>query len=150
MTSHGTFFLLLTLAVFAGCAGTPPILGVNEGRLTPCPETPNCVSSQAPAADTDHCIEPLAVPGTPEEAMRTLLDVVSTRKGAKIVSEQKGYLRAEFHTTMGFVDDVEFLYSPEVKGFHVRSASRLGKSDFGVNRKRVEELRAALAAPKKP
>jgi uncharacterized protein (DUF1499 family) len=144
--SFGLF--TLALAFLAGCAGTPPVLGVHDGRLTPCPETPNCVSSQAQATDTDHCIDPLPVPGSPEEAMKKLKDVIAARDDAKVVSEEKGYLRAEFHTMMGFVDDVEFLYAADLKGFHVRSASRLGKGDFGVNRKRVESLRSALALVK--
>ena len=64
-----------------------------------------------------------------------------------IVEERADYLYAEFASRLlGFVDDVEFYFPPNERIIHVRSASRLGHSDFGVNRKRIEDIRAKLAA----
>jgi uncharacterized protein (DUF1499 family) len=129
-------------------AGRPPTnLGVQDGRLAPCPDSPNCVSSQADAADRTHAIAPLAFKGDPAVAWRALRDEVAGAERAKVVAEQDRYLRAEFTTKlMGFVDDVEFLLDPGAHVIHVRSASRLGYRDFGVNRERVEAIRARLGA----
>jgi uncharacterized protein (DUF1499 family) len=127
-------------------AGTMPTdLGVRDGRLKACPDSPNCVNSQA--ADAGHAIAPLAFKGDAAAAMRTLAKVVAAAPGALIVIERDNYLQATFATpTMGFVDDVEFLIDPARNVIDVRSASRLGHSDLGANRKRVDELRRALAA----
>jgi uncharacterized protein (DUF1499 family) len=129
-------------------AGTPPAdLGAKDGRLKPCPRSPNCVSSQAERADETHAIAPLAFKGDPAGAWRALRDLVAGWERAKVVAEHDGYLRAEFATrVMGFVDDVEFLLDPGARVIHVRSASRLGRRDFGVNRERVEAVRSRLAA----
>lgn len=147
--------LLLALVVAValltgGCmglfAGTPPTLGVQNGRLAACPGSPNCVSSQADRADAGHFIEPLAFRGSSDAAWAALTEIVRTAERARIVSEQPGYLRAEFTSrVMGFVDDVEFLLDSSARLIHVRSASRLGRSDFGVNRERIEALRARFA-----
>lgn len=126
-------------------AGTPPTdLGVRDGRLAPCPETPNCVSSQA--ADDGHRIAPIAFRGSASDAIAKLAGVVAAQDGATIVKRSGTYLYATFATPiMGFVDDVEFVVDPARGAIDVRSASRLGHSDLGVNRKRVEGLRAAFA-----
>lgn len=125
-------------------AGKPPTnLGVKEGKLTPCPNTPNCVNSQS--QDTTHKIEPLTYDSTPTEAMTALKSVIQAMERTKIITEQDNYLYTEFTTRlMGFVDDVEFFIDDRAKVIHVRSASRLGKSDLGVNRKRIETIRAKL------
>lgn len=129
-------------------AGKPPTnLGAKDGRLAPCPSSPNCVSSQADPADRTHAIAPLALEGDPARAWHALRDLVAGWERARIVAEQEGYLRAEFTTKlMGFVDDVEFLLDPGARVIHVRSASRLGHRDFGVNRERVEAIRGRFAA----
>jgi len=129
-------------------AGTPPAdLGAKDGRLKPCPRSPNCVSSQADRADETHAIAPLAFKGDPAGAWRALRDLVAGWERAKVVVDEDAYLRAEFATrVMGFVDDVEFLLDPGARVIHVRSASRLGRRDFGVNRERVEAIRSRLAA----
>jgi uncharacterized protein (DUF1499 family) len=129
-------------------AGRPPAnLGAKGGRLAPCPSSPNCVSSQADPADRTHAIAPFAFTGEPAGAWRALRDEVARAARARVVAEQDGYLRAEFATKlMGFVDDVEFLLDPGARVIHVRSASRLGYRDFGVNRDRVEAIRTRLAA----
>ena len=126
-------------------AGSPPAaLGVRDGRLAPCPASPNCVSSQA--TDADHRVAPIAYTGDAAAALVRLAHMIAGQPGATIVAQHDGYIYATFQTPlMGFVDDVEFLVDPAQRVIQVRSASRLGTSDFGVNRKRIEALRAALA-----
>ncbi len=127
-------------------AGTMPAdLGVRDGRLKACPDSPNCVNSQA--TDAGHAIAPLAFKGDATAAMRALAKIVAAEPGATIIAERDDYLQATFATpTMGFVDDVEFFADAKRNLIDVRSASRLGHSDLGVNRKRIEDLRQALAA----
>ncbi|PSB00980.1 DUF1499 domain-containing protein [Merismopedia glauca] len=124
----------------------PSTLGVKDGKLAPCPSSPNCVSSQAPSSDKQHWIEPISFRSTPETALANLKSVVQGMKGAEIISETGDYLYAEFTSAlMGYVDDVEFYLDRNGGVIHVRSASRLGKSDLGVNRKRVEEIRSQFS-----
>jgi uncharacterized protein (DUF1499 family) len=127
-------------------AGTMPAdLGLRDGRLKACPDSPNCVNSQA--TDAGHAIAPLAFKGDATAAMRALAKIVAAETGATIITERGDYLQATFATpTMGFVDDVEFFADAKRNVIDVRSASRLGHSDLGVNRKRIEDLRQALAA----
>ncbi len=127
-------------------AGRPPAnLGVRDGALAPCPSSPNCVSSTA--KDAEHAIAPLAFSGDARGAFARLAQVVATQPRARVIERKDDYLRAEFKSAaLGFVDDVEFLMDASAGVIHVRSASRLGRSDFGVNRQRVEALRAAFSA----
>ncbi|MBI1396160.1 MAG: DUF1499 domain-containing protein [Betaproteobacteria bacterium] len=122
----------------------PDDLGVRGGRLKPVPATPNAVSSQARTAP--HAIEPFTYEGPRQEALDVLLAIVRAFPGARVITQRDDYLYAEFATpVLGFVDDVEF-YLPENRSLvHVRSASRLGYSDFGANRRRVERLRKLFA-----
>ena len=125
--------------MFAG--KRPTNLGVESGTLTPCPSTPNCVNSQA--QDAQHQIDPLTYTSTPAKAIADLKTVIETMERTKIITETENYLYAEFTTKlMGFVDDVEFFLDEGANVIQVRSASRLGQSDLGVNRKRVETIRA--------
>jgi uncharacterized protein (DUF1499 family) len=143
------FAALATLAFLAACAGERPgELGVRDGRLAPCKPTPNCVTSQADrAADPDHHVAPLALRGEPEAAWTALVADVRTTPRVLIVTERPGYLHAEYASRVfGFVDDVEFQQDASAKLVHVRSASRTGRSDFGVNRARIEALRTRLVA----
>lgn len=118
--------------------------GLADGKLKPCPSSPNCVCSQGDPADTVHFIDPILFTGEPGEARRRLVAAVTDMKGV-VVNEEADYLHFNFTTAvMRFVDDVEFLIDPATKTIHVRSASRVGYGDFGVNRKRVERLRKAL------
>ncbi|HEX9396840.1 MAG TPA: DUF1499 domain-containing protein [Burkholderiales bacterium] len=118
----------------------PGNLGVKDGRLAPPKRSPNSVSSQADPADREHYIQPIAFSGSISEARRT----VASMQGATVIEEKPGYLYAEFRSRLlGFVDDVELLRQGGV--LHVRSASRLGRRDFGVNRRRVEALRKLLS-----
>lgn len=125
----------------------PDNLGLRDGRLARCKRTPNCVSSQAEPEDRRHYITPLAFTGAPEAAMAALQRVVEGAPGARVIRTQPGYLYAEFRTRlMRFVDDVEFALDAPAGVIHVRSASRVGIRDYGVNRARIEALRAGLAA----
>jgi len=133
-------------SMFSFSGTRPDNLGVKEGKLASCPDSPNCVSSQSPKSDEEHHIEPLTYSSSPSEAMEKLKSVIQTMERTNIVTEDKTYLYAEFASSlMGFVDDVEF-YLDESNGvIHVRSASRLGQSDLGVNRKRIEVIREQFA-----
>jgi uncharacterized protein (DUF1499 family) len=123
----------------------PDYLGVTDGKLARPKRTPNCVSSQADPADLEHYIAPIAFRGTPAEAMAAAKRAVASMERATIVREAPDYLYAEFKSRLlGYVDDVELYFDPQAGVFHVRSASRLGRRDFGVNRKRVEALRELI------
>lgn len=129
--------------VFAG--KRPTTLGVHNGQLAPCPSTPNCVCSQS--SDPENKIAPLAYDSTSEAAMAALKQVIASMPRTTVIEESQDYLYAEFKSAlMGFVDDVEFYLDHSATVIHVRSASRLGKSDLGVNRKRIEEIRARLSS----
>jgi len=120
----------------------PANLGVKEGRLAPCKRTPNCVSSQADPADCEHYIAPIAFRG----AMTDLRRAVESMERATVINVERDYLYAEYRTKLlRYVDDVELYYAETEGVVHVRSASRLGRRDFGVNRERVEALRRVIA-----
>ena len=113
-----------------------------NGKLRPCPGTPNCVSSESDNPIFN--IAPIAFSGSPDQAWATLKLVVSEQGGA-VQDEGKEYLWSTFTVPVfGFIDDVEFRLSTAEGVIHVRSASRLGISDLGVNRGRVEQLRSAF------
>jgi uncharacterized protein (DUF1499 family) len=115
----------------------PTNLGVKDGRLAPCRHTPNCVSSQADASDREHFIAPL------KASMQDVRKAVEALPRTRIVLAHPNYLHAEFRSRLlGYVDDVEFFFDGAT--VQVRSASRLGRRDFGVNRARVEQLRRLL------
>ncbi|MGB0564670.1 MAG: DUF1499 domain-containing protein [Spirulinaceae cyanobacterium] len=117
----------------------PQNLGVTDGKLTPCPGTPNCVCSQSDRPG--EAIDPL-----PMVAIADLRKVIEGMERTTIVEATETYLYAEFQSKlMGYVDDVEFYRDVAANVVQVRSASRLGKSDLGVNRQRVEDIRAAIA-----
>ena len=121
----------------------PANLGAKNGRLAPVINKPNNVSSQADVNDRAHYVAPLTFSGDGAVAFQKLCKLVRAQPRASVVTQDGQYLHAEFSSPlMGFVDDVEFLLAAEQTLIHVRSAARLGYSDFGVNRKRVESLRA--------
>jgi uncharacterized protein (DUF1499 family) len=118
----------------------PDNLGVRDGRLAPCKRSPNCVSSQANPSDEEHYIAPI------HGRMAAVREAVLAMPRTTIVEERENYLYAEFRTRLlRYVDDVEFYFDGQV--IHVRSCSRLGRRDFGVNRKRVEALRQLIERP---
>jgi uncharacterized protein (DUF1499 family) len=141
--------------VLIGCTGTRPAdLGARDGKLPPCPASPNCVSSQS--SDREHAVEPLHYRGTASEAMAALDTIISGMKRARVMTRTGSYLHAEFTSAIfRFVDDVEFLLDDHASTIHMRSASRIGSSDLGVNRKRIETIRQAwlalqIASPPSP
>lgn len=122
----------------------PADLGVRDGRLKPAPTTPNCVSSQAEGGY--HAIAPLAITGDAASEFARLQGIVESMPGARLVRADTDYFYAEFASRLlGFVDDVEFYLDRPAGVIHVRSASRLGHSDLGANRKRVEAIRARFS-----
>lgn len=139
------------LAAAAGAGGLvlwsrrPVEVGLADGRLRPCPPSPNCVCSQ----DADeHAIAPLAFRGDPDAAFRSLAGWLRGRDDARVVLEAGDYLHAEWSTPLlGFRDDLELLLDRAGRMVHVRSASRVGRSDLGANRARVEAIRAGWVPP---
>lgn len=115
----------------------PDNLGVRDGRLAPCKRSPNCVSSQADPSDLEHYIAPI------RGSIAAARSVIESLPRTQIVRAEKNYLYAEFRTRfLRYVDDVELYFDGKV--LQVRSCSRLGRRDFGVNRERVEQLRALI------
>ena len=142
--------ITLHLAIATGdtmFAGTrPDYLGVKDGKLPRIKRTPNNVSSQADPSDAEHYIEPIRFKGTATEAMAAVRKAVEGVERTTVIRHEGNYLYAEFQSKLlGFVDDVEFTHDEKAGVIHVRSASRLGRKDFGVNRARVEALRAKLS-----
>jgi uncharacterized protein (DUF1499 family) len=121
----------------------PQNLGVTDGRLAPCKRSPNCVSSQADPQDREHYIAPFEFRGK----ISDLRKAVESMPRSLVIKAEGNYLYAEYRTPlMRYVDDLELWYDDKAGVVHVRSASRLGRRDFGVNRNRVESLRAAIEA----
>lgn len=139
--------LAAALLVLTGCAtmtGSELEL-TEEGRLPPCPSTPNCVSSDADPADGTHYIEPLEIDGDPRAAWQRLAEYVENDSAYTVVEQRDDYLRAEARTKiLRFVDDVVFHLRPGEGVIAMRSSSRLGYSDLGKNRSRLEAVREAL------
>ena len=138
------------LGAFAGRA--PTELGLRDGRLKPPARTPNSVSSQADlwpdAPMRDYArIAPLPMAGDARASIARIAAVVEDLPGAEVVEQRDDYLYARFTTAMlRFVDDVEFWVDPAAGVVQLRSASRVGRKDFGVNRARIEQIRQRLAA----
>lgn len=137
--------LLIIMVVFLGaCRGSRPAdLGAKDGVLRPCPNRPNCVSSQAPIGSSQR-VEPLKFrQGVAAEIEFTRLKkIVSEQPRAKLITDGQEYVHAEFSSRLlGFVDDVEVVLNRVDHCAEVRSASRLGYSDMNVNRNRIETLR---------
>ncbi|MFN2375986.1 MAG: DUF1499 domain-containing protein [Candidatus Binatia bacterium] len=132
------------LLVLASCSGTKPgTLGLTDSGLAPCPASPNCVSSNA--TDSDHGVAPLILAVAPEDGWRAAREAVSRLPRTRIVVDTGSYLHAECSSALlGFVDDLELHLPGGAGAIAVRSASRLGYSDMGVNRRRVDELRSDL------
>lgn len=115
------------------------------GQLPRCPPSPNCVCSDH--HDSEHHVPPFALLAPAEQAWEAVRQAVMQLPRTRIVAEGRGYLHAECRSAVfRFVDDLQLQLREQEGIIAVRSASRLGHSDFGVNRKRVETLRAALAA----
>lgn len=129
----------LSLAVIA--LASPPPLNVGSGTLDLCPATPNCVSSQE--TRSDWFVPPLQYSGDAVSAQARLVDALRTLPRTMVVLQSDGYVYAERRSpTFRFVDDLEFKFDTQAGVIHVRSASRLGQSDAGVNRAHIEAIRA--------
>lgn len=116
----------------------------NKRTLRTCPDNPNCVSTQA--TGEGHAIAPFQYKKSRAEAKEALKSVIGTLPRTKLIDEDESYLHYEFTSLLfRFVDDVEFLFDDNAKMIHFRSASRIGYSDLGVNRKRMEQVRISLA-----
>ncbi len=114
---------------------------MTESRILPCPDTPNCVSSKA--TSTAQHIDPLRYEGDKDEAWLRLIKIVKGMKRAEVVEDSGAYIHATFKSWLfRFVDDVEFQIDDDAKIIHMKSSSRVGYSDFGVNRRRCETIRA--------
>lgn len=143
MTSGTKAVRLFSLFGVFACHIVTAAPSATRGRLAPCPDKPNCVSSRA--TDSAHAIAPLRYDTAADEAMRRLRQVVSAMPRARIVTATGDYLHVEFTSTIWrFVDDVEFAVDEVARLIHVRSASRVGHYDFGVNRRRAEAIRTAF------
>lgn len=124
----------------------PRSLGLKDGKLAGCGQRLNCVSSQTDPGDAQRYVAPIPFRGIAAEALAAVRSAVERMPRARIVAQEANYLHAEFKSKLlGFVDDVEFTFDESAGLLHVRSASRLGRRDFGVNRRRVEALRGRFS-----
>lgn len=133
------------LVVLSFLSTRAPRLGVRDGRLLPCPDRPNCVSTQA--VDPRRAMEPIRFTGSADAAMGRLRRVLQELPRATIVVDEPPYIHAEARSLLfRFVDDLEFLVDETEGTIHFRLASRVGRSDLGVNRRRAEAIRSAFEA----
>ena len=138
-----SIFLTLILSFIIPATASASSLGIESASLSPCPVSPNCVVSQN--ADAKHAIEPITYHIERDKARETLLKVLTVVPRTTIVSQTDNYSHAISKSRIfKFVDDVEFYFPGDKSVIHIRSASRVGDSDFGVNRRRLEQIRLAL------
>ena len=136
---------VVALAIVSMMAKRPANLGVVEGRLAACPDSPNCVSTQAD--DAAHRMPPLPLDEPAVAAMERFATILTALPRTKIVTRTDDYLHAEVTSRLfRFVDDVEIYVDAEAGQIHFRSASRTGHSDLGVNRTRMQQISDAYAA----
>ena len=138
-------FLILMSAV--ACSGdAQETRSKITSELAPCPDSPNCVSTKS--KDTSRAMPPLPYRNSGEESMDRLVAIVREMKRATIVSAAPSYLHVEFRSALfRFVDDVEFVPDDSARVIHYRSASRTGYYDFGVNRRRMQEISNRYLSP---
>ncbi len=141
------FFLMFVLMIVTGCQTVDSVTGgLKDGKLRPCPDTPNCVCTQDPVES--HRAEPLRYTGPQEEAREKLLMIVRHMAQSTLVTSELDYIHVEFRSAFfEFVDDAEFLFDDSAKLIHFRSAARTGYYDFSVNRRRMEEIRRRFMGP---
>jgi uncharacterized protein (DUF1499 family) len=137
-----SFLVLCSMLLVFQCSGSrPQILGVESGKLTACPKTPNCISSFSETSDETHFRSPIVFKKPLSEAKAVLKAKINLIPRTEIITEKPDYIYAEFTSfLMRYVDDVEFYFDEKNKLLHFRSASRLGSGDWGVNRKRIETI----------
>lgn len=137
--------LPLCLCILLGAAHAT----AGTAKLSPCPDSPNCVSSQHP--ESARFVEPLQYTGSLSRARQRLIEILEDTPRVRLITVETDYIHAEFRSSLfKFVDDVEFYFPPGETIIHVRSASRTGYYDFGVNRRRVERLRSKFEKNLKP
>ncbi len=140
------YIVIVTVIIMSllSCSGKRPTnIGVHNSTLTPCPAKPNCVSSDARGS---HNVEPLFLGNlSASDAWTLAVKVVDNLHRVTIIRQTETYLHAECQSAiLGFVDDLELHLRGAERIIAVRSASRLGRSDFGINRKRIDDLRKTL------
>ena len=137
--------IILVVAVI-GCAGSQIVNDMNQHNpLAACPDSPNCVSSEA--QDSRHAVNPMQLAGTSDTEWADVQALVSRLPRSKVVTATEQYLHATIKSRIfGFIDDLELTLDPQTKRIGIRSASRSGSYDLGVNRRRVEDLRKQLKA----
>ena len=136
-------FKILFYIIFMTLSTVNQANSVSEKTLPFCRDSPNCVSSQA--EDAKHFIEPFKISGNPQEAWEALKKAISSQSRMVITHETADKLHAEATSLVfQFVDDINVILDTDTNLIHIRSASRTGHSDFGVNRKRIEALRLQL------
>jgi uncharacterized protein (DUF1499 family) len=141
-----SFMFALTFLLTACSSNQIRATEATNDRLSPCPKSPNCVSSLS--EDNSHYVEPLTYEAALGEAREKLISTINSMKRSKMVTAEMNYIHATFTSALfRFVDDVEFSFDEQRKVIDVRSASRIGYSDLGVNRKRVEEIRKRFMNP---
>ena len=137
------FILFLTLTTSVIFPAVTWADAPQSGHLEACPPSPNCVTSES--ADEKHAIEPITYNGSRDTARKTLLKVLSVIPRTEVIEENNRYIHALAKSRVfGFIDDVEFYFPKHKNIIMVRSASRVGESDLGVNRRRIEQIRLAL------
>ena len=143
-TEGVAIMLILFCGLLSGCS-VPRSLGVQNGKLTDCPGSPNCVSSDT--SNAAHAIPPFTLVGDPDLAWSAIRGAVAKLPRCLVVEADGAYLHAECRSSVfRFVDDLELHLRPDAGIVAVRSAARSGSYDFGVNRKRLEKLRAELVS----
>ena len=134
---------LSLVAIAFGQAPPPRGLAQPDGTLSPCPSTPNCVSTEA--VDPQHAMSAIPFTDAPEAAQARARAALTAEPRTRVVRERPGYLHAESRSRIfRFVDDVEVVVDSAARVFRFRSASRVGRSDLGVNRKRMERVSRRL------
>jgi uncharacterized protein (DUF1499 family) len=136
-------FIIVLSSCFIFTVSAFAAIGIENNHLAPCPSSPNCVVSQD--GDEEHSIEPIAYQGDRTTAKETLLKVLSVVPRTEVIEDTGNYIHAESTSRIfKFVDDAEFYFPESAKLIQVRSASRVGESDLGVNRRRIEQIRLAM------
>jgi len=136
--------VIIVFFIFGYMSNSGEAYGLVEGRLKQCPDKPNCVSSEF-VSDAEHYIEPLVYSVDQAAQVLPRLKMIIGEMGGSVQLEKADYLAATFTSSLfRFVDDLELRIDTVQKTIHLRSASRVGHSDLGVNRKRVERLKNAF------
>lgn len=135
--------LFLTLSLSLIFPVVAEATGLQNGQLAPCPASPNCAVSQN--ADAQHAIEPIPYHVDRDTVYETVLKVLMVVPRTEVLEKTDNYIHAISKSRIfKFIDDVEFYFPADESVIHIRSASRVGESDLGVNRRRLEQIRLAL------